>query len=98
MEEKLPDIKTINKDAIVNLNLSGGMIEKLLDVLIYFNKQITDEQILKYHQELKSLNDISTNKKQFSEPWMYPVTTLSFFLQEINNAADKQGLTSVKTI
>jgi len=93
MEEKLPAFKFIKKDAIVKMDIGAGMIEKLLEVLTYFSKTVTVEQIQKYQNELPAFQEISKKEKEFSEDWMYPVTTMTFFLQEIERQADLQGQT-----
>jgi hypothetical protein len=91
MENKLPPFKFIKSDAIVKLEIGTRMIENLMDVLQYFSKDLTEQQIEKYHSELAFYNDIIKKEKQFSENWMQPVTTISIFLQEVEKQADLQG-------
>jgi len=93
MENALPPVKTIPQDAIITLQIGTGIIERLQEVLGYFAKQVTQEQIDKYNQEFVDYEKIAKKEKEFSEEWMVPVTTLSFFLQEIERQADRQGLT-----
>lgn len=98
MEEKeekfdLPNAKIIKKDAVINLQVSTGMLQKIQQLAAYFVKDLTEEQITKYKEEFPNYKDISKGEKQFSEPWMYPVTTVRFLLEEIDAAAEKQGLT-----
>lgn len=94
MENVLPPIKVIRQDAVIKLNIGTGMIERLQEVIGYFAKQITDEDLAKYQEEFKDYQKIAKKEKEFSQPWMYPVTTLSFLLQEIEKQADLQGFTS----
>lgn len=93
MENALPSVKVIQKDAIIKLEIGTGIIERLQEVLGYFAKKITQEQIDKYSVEVVDYDKISRKEKEFSEEWMTPVTTLSFFLKEIENQADLQGFT-----
>ena len=93
MENALPPVKTIPQDAIITLQIGTGMIERLQEVLGYFAKEVTQEQIDKYNQEFVDYDKIAKKEKEFSENWMTPVTTISFFLQEIERQADKQGFT-----
>lgn len=93
MENALPSVKVIQKDAIIKLEIGTSIIEKLQEVLEYFAKQITQEQIDKYSVEAADYDKISRKEKEFTEEWMAPVTTLSFFLKEIQNQADLQGFT-----
>jgi len=93
MENALPSVKVIQKDAIIKLEIGTSIIEKLQEVLGYFAKQITQEQIDKYSVEVADYDKISRKEKEFTEEWMAPVTTLSFFLKEIQNQADLQGFT-----
>lgn len=93
MENKLPLFKFIKRDAIIKIEIGAGMIEKFLEILQYFSKNLTENQIEQYHKELNFYKDIANKEKEFSEAWMYPVTTLSFFLQEIEKQADLQGQT-----
>jgi hypothetical protein len=90
MENQLPPFKFIKRDAIVKLEIGAGMIERLLEVLNYFSKNLKEEQIEKYHSELPFFEQIAKKEKEFSEDWMYPVTTLSFFFQELEKQADLQ--------
>ena len=94
MENTLPPAKVIQKDAIIKLEIGTAMIEMLQEVLGYFAKQVTQEQIEKYTVEVADYDKISKKEKEFTEDWMAPVTTLSFFLREIENQADLQGFTS----
>lgn len=93
--EKIP-VKLIKKDAIVNITIGAGMIEKLVEVLSYFVKNIPSEKIDDYHKQLEDYQKISNKEKEFSEDWMQPVTTLSILLQEVNKQADLQNQTIVE--
>lgn len=93
MENTLPPVKVIQKDAIIKLEIGTGIIERLQEVLGYFAKQVTQEQIDKYNVEVADFEKISKKEKEFTEEWMVPVTTLSFFLREIEKQADAQGFT-----
>jgi hypothetical protein len=87
MENTSIKAKFIKRDANVSIQLGGWFIEKLIEVLTYIGKDIPTDKINKYHEELKDLNDIIKNEKQFSEEWMKHVTTLSLMLQEIDRQA-----------
>jgi hypothetical protein len=95
MEEKieLPNAKMIRKDAIINLKINTGMLQKIQQLVGYFTKDLTEEQIKKYKEEFPDYKEVSKGVKQFSEPWMYPTTTVIFLLEEIDKAAEQQGLT-----
>jgi hypothetical protein len=93
MENTLPPIKVIDKDAIIKLEIGTGMIERIQEILEYFAKQVTQEQIDKYNVEVVDFEKISRKEKEFTEEWMIPVTTLSFLLKEIEKQADLQGFT-----
>jgi hypothetical protein len=84
-------IKLIDKNAIINLPVSSGMIEKLQETVTYFAKDLTEEQLNQYAKELPDYIAISKKEKNFSEPWMYAMTTLTFLLKDIEKQADLQG-------
>ncbi len=97
----LPNVKLIKKDAIVTIRIGTVYIERLQEIMGYFSKNITEEQIEKYESELKDVtpyyyknsDKLDPNEKRFSEDWMGPVTTLSFLFKEIERQADLQGMT-----
>jgi hypothetical protein len=88
-----PPVKLIVKDAVISLPVGTGMIERFQQLFIYLTKDLTDEQYAKYQQEFKDFKAIAKKEKEFSEPWMYPVTTVKFLLDEITKQADLQKVT-----
>jgi hypothetical protein len=94
MENILPILKLIKKDAIINVKISAGLTEKLISCLTFLRKTLSPEQIDKYHEELQFIQDIYRNEKKFSEEWMYAVTTISILLNDIQREAELQGLTT----
>ena len=94
----LPNVKLIKKDAIVTIKIGTVYIERLQEIMGYFSKMLTEEQIQKYESELQDVapyyyQKADPNEKRFSEDWMGPVTTLSFLFKEIERQADLQGMT-----
>jgi hypothetical protein len=87
----IPPVKIVRKDALINITISTGMLEKFQEVLRFLAKDLTNEQYAKYQQEFKDYKIIAQKEKEFSEPWMYPVTTMTFFLEKISIEAEKQG-------
>ena len=75
MENNLPPVKIIHKNALVVLTITTGMIERFQELLRFLTKDLTDEQYKKYEIEVKDYEAIARKEKEFSEPWMYPATT-----------------------
>lgn len=82
-------IKMIKKDAIVDIKIGTGFLQKLQQLLISLTADLSPEQLELYKKESESLKNLD----DFSEPWMLSITTLSILLKEIESEAEKQGLT-----
>ena len=83
-------IKMIKKDAIVDVRIGTGFIQKLQQLLMHIASELTPEQLEQYKQESANFKDIS---HEFSEPWMNSLTTISILLRDIETEANKQGKT-----
>ena len=77
-------IRVIKPDAIVDIKIGTGFLQRIQHILIYMSKDLTPEQLEKYKKEAEE-------NAEFSEEWMNHVTTLSTLLKEIENRADEQG-------
>lgn len=98
MENNSTTLKLIRKDAVVNINIPAGLIEKLIEVLSYLLKDITPEQQQQYEKELPSFLEIFKKEKTFSEEWMYHVSIMSLLIEQIQREADSQGQTYEDTL
>lgn len=78
----------IKKDAVIDIKIGTGFIQKLQQLLMHITSELTPEEIEKYKQEAATIKDIS---HEFSEPWMNSLTTISILLRDIETEADKQG-------
>jgi hypothetical protein len=97
MDNIIPNLKVLKKDAIVDVKISAWMIEKLNESLsIFLNLfSITKEEMDEFYEEAKNIKEIYIRKeKEFSKAWMYPVATITILLQDIERAAEKQNLLS----
>jgi hypothetical protein len=92
MDIKLPLVKKIKKGTPIQFVANSNMIAKLYEALNFFFKEITAEQVEKYKKEIQFLLEINQKKKQFSEEWMIHVTTLTIIVQQLEGAAEEQGL------
>ena len=79
-------IKMIKPDAIIDVKIGTGFLQKLQNLTIYFTKDLTPEKLENYKKEAEV-------NKGFSEEWMDHLTTMSILLKEIETNADKQGFT-----
>lgn len=83
-------IKMIKKDAIIDVKIGTGFIQKLQQLLMHIASEITPEQLEQYKQESANFKDIS---HEFSEPWMNSLITISILLRDIESEAIIQGKT-----
>lgn len=83
-------IKMIKKNAIIDVKIGTGFIQKLQQLLIYIASELTPEQLEQYKKETADFKDIS---HEFSEPWMNSLTTISILLRDIESEASIQGKT-----
>lgn len=77
-------IKTIKNDAIVKIEIGSGFLQKLQQLYISLVQQLTPEQIQMY-------NDCAENKKDFPDPIMDYVMTMTVLIKEIETRAEEQG-------
>lgn len=77
-------IKLIKPEAIIDIKVGTGFLQRIQHVLIFLAKDLTPEQLAQYKKE-------SDEKIPFTEEWMDHVTTLSTLLKEIETKADEQG-------
>jgi hypothetical protein len=82
-------IKMIKKDAVIDLKVGTGFIQKLQKVLMQVAADLTPEQLEQYKKEAVSVS----NGEDFTEDWMDTLTTISLLIREIETEADKQGHT-----
>lgn len=83
-------IKMIKKNAIIDVKIGTGFIQKLQQLLIQIASELTPEQLEQYKKETADFKDIS---HEFSEPWMNSLTTISILLRDIESEASIQGKT-----
>jgi hypothetical protein len=83
-------IKMIKKNAIIDIKIGTGFIQKLQQLLIQIASELTPEQLEQYKKETADFKDIS---HEFSEPWMNSLTTISILLRDIESEASIQGKT-----
>lgn len=81
----------IKKDAVVDIKIGTAFISKLNEILIQLTTDKNKEDLEKYKKEAEE-------NKSFSEPWMESVTTVGILLKEIQNEAEKQGMTYETTV
>lgn len=85
-------VKIIKKGVIIKFNANSNIIEKLYGIIAYMAKSLDEDQIEQYKKELESWPLIIKNEKQFSEEWMFHMTSLSILIEQLQNAAEEQGL------
>jgi len=77
-------IKMIKPDAIIDIKIGTGFLQKLQNLTVFLVKDLTPEQLETYKTEAEA-------NKGFSEEWMDHVTTMSVLLKELETNADTQG-------
>jgi len=92
MENTIPKGKAIKKGVIIKFDANSNIITKLYQVISFMSKSITTDQIEKYKKEMDSFLEISKGDKQFTEEWMTHITTLGLLIQQLEYAAEQQGL------
>jgi hypothetical protein len=80
----MSSIKMIKPDAIIEIKIGTGFLQKLQNVTLFLTRDLTPEQLENYK------NEAETNTG-FSEEWMDHVTTMGTLLKELENNADLQG-------
>lgn len=80
-------ITMIKKDAVVNLQIGTGFLQKIQQVLAGIVSEHTEEEL----QEFQAL--VEKNETDFPEDWMDHIYTLSLFIRTVEAEAVKQGAT-----
>ena len=77
-------IKVIKPEAVIDIKIGTGFLQRIQHVLIFLAKDLSPEQLAQYKKE-------ADEKIPFTEEWMEHVTTLSTLLKELEINADTQG-------
>ena len=77
-------IKMVKHDALIEIKIGTGFLQKLQQMLLFITKDVTTEDLEKYKQEAEL-------KQDFSEEWMEHLTTMSILITEIETKAEEQG-------
>lgn len=77
-------IKLIKPEAIIDIKIGTGFLQKIQHVLMFLAKDLTPEQLAQYKKEAEE-------KIEFTEEWMHHITTVSTLLKELEINADAQG-------
>jgi hypothetical protein len=80
-------VTMMKKDAVINLQVGAGFLQKVQQVLTALASELTSEQL----EDFKKL--VQEGKTEFPEEWMDHVFTLSAFVRNIEAEAIKQGAT-----
>lgn len=80
-------VTMIKKDALVNIQVSTGFIQKVQEMLATLTSEKTEEEI----ETFKKL--LETNPLELPEEWMEHLLLLSRLIQVIELEATKQGFT-----
>jgi hypothetical protein len=81
-----PKVKLIKHDAIIDIKIGTGFLQKLQQMLVFMTADLSPEDLELY----RKLNEENNG---FTEPWMDHLTTLSVLLKEIETKAEEQGFT-----
>ena len=79
-------VKMIKNDAVIDIKIGTGFMQKLQQILLFIAKEATPEQLQVYRE-------LSEKGESFPEEWMDHLTTLGVLLKELETQADKQGFT-----
>jgi hypothetical protein len=82
-------IKMIKKDALINITIGAGMLQKLQKIMFGIAAELSPEQLEEYKKEMENFKQ----GDEFSEPWMESLTTISILITECEKEAEKQGFT-----
>lgn len=80
-------VQMIKKDAIINVQISSGFLQKLQQMLAALIAERTDEEI----ENLKQL--MESKPQEITEEWMEHIVILVTLVNGIQNEAIKQGAT-----
>lgn len=84
-------IKVIKSDAIVNIEIGTGFLQKLQKVYFYMIQQLTPEQIEMY-------NKCAEGNLEFPDEIMDYVMTMTVLIKEIEEKANSLGLVTDQEI
>lgn len=84
--EQSPKIKMIKKDAIMDIKIGTGFLQRLQKMLIYLSKDASEEDMRRY-------GEMAKNNEEFTEDWMEHLMTMTILLKEIETKAEEQGHT-----
>lgn len=83
----MANVTMIKKDALINLQIGTGFLQKLQQVLVSLTEGRTEE-------ELQNFKDLAESKApEFPEIWMENIITVATIINEIEQSAIKQGQT-----
>lgn len=85
----MSNIKVIKKDAIIDIKVGTGFLQKLQKLMIHIISDVSPEQLAEYKKEAENFKQDS----EFSEDWMEHLTTISVLVKEIEQQAETQGYT-----
>jgi hypothetical protein len=74
----------IKSDAIIDIKISAGFMQKLQQTLMFIVKDLNEE-------DLKLYKELAESKQGFTEEWMEALTVISVLLKELEVKADEQG-------
>lgn len=80
-------IKMIKKEAVINVPITTGLLQKLQQLIVFFVEDKTEEQL----EQFKTI--VQSSEKAFTEDWMQHLYIISSFVSVIENEAFKQGHT-----
>ena len=80
-------VKMIKKDAVVDIKIGAGFLQKIQKIMFYIAAGLTPEQVEQYKTEAENFKEGS----EFSEDWMDHLTTISILIKEVEARASEQG-------
>ena len=88
----MANVTMIKKDALINVQIGTGFLQKLQQVLVSLTEGRTEE-------ELSSFKELADSKvSEFPETWMDNIVTVATIINEIEQGAIKQGHTYEKEL
>jgi len=79
-------IKMIKNDALIDIKISTGFMQKLQQLLMFVVKDLKTEDLMLY-------KELAESKQPFTEDWMEALTVISVLLKELELKAEEQGYT-----
>lgn len=80
----MPKVKMIKSDALIDIQIGTGFMQKLQQLLLFITKDVDVD-------EIKAYKDIVDAKIPFTEEWMEHLTVVSVLLKELEEKAEEQG-------